>query len=224
VIEVQAPAGLGASAEPEQAISEPEQAVRLARMPGASGRNGVVPPPKFRFQPGVSGNPDGRPPKPASAKQLRRLARQLGPRALFCLAQLAEGNEPRVAHLAAVALLDRGYGVPVTADVVEKEVRDERWRKKRAAEELEESAAKEARTKARALLATRWEKLPAEQRRKQLDLLRQTVTEWESQAQWVEAHLDTVSIESLASGETSWTQGEISEVGPDGAASKPRQA
>jgi hypothetical protein len=123
-----------------------------------------------------------------------------------------------VAHLAAVALLDRGYGVPVTADMVEKEIQDERWRKKRAAEEHESNAEKEAKKNARALLAARWEKLTPEQRRKQSDLLRQTATEWESQAQWVEAHLEAVSIESLASGETSWTQGEGPKAELDGTA------
>ncbi len=205
--EVHALDGSAATGNPEQAIPEPEQGIRLTRMPGASGRNGLVPPPKFRFQPGVSGNPGGRPPKPTSAKQLRRLARQLGPRALFRLAQLAEGKDPRVAHLAAVALLDRGYGVPVTAERVEDDIREDRRRKKRAAEERERNAKQEARKKARALLAARWEKLTPAQRRKQLDLLRQTATEWESQARWVEAHLDAVSIESLASEETSWTEG-----------------
>lgn len=214
------PTALGSTtAKSEQAISDPKQAIRLERIPGASGRNGLVPPREFRFEAGVSGNPNGRPSKPATAKQLRSLARQLGPRALFRLAQLAEAKDLRVAHVAAVALLNRGYGLPVTADVVEKEIRDERWRKERAAEELEKSAEAEARKTARALLATRWEKLTPEQRRKQLDLLQQTATEWESQAQWAEAHLDTVSIESLASGATSWRQGEISDTDADGAAS-----
>ena len=62
---------------------------------------------------------------------------------------------------------------------------------------------------ARPLLSARWEQLTPGQRREQLDGLRQTAAEWQSQPKWVEAHLEAVSIESLASGGTGWTQGEV---------------
>ncbi len=105
-----------------------------------------------------------------------------------------------------MALLDRGYGLPVPADVVEEGIKEERRVQRVASEIAQERARKD---KARALLAARWEQLTPGQRRVQLDGLRETAAEWQAQAKWVEAHLEAVSIESLASGETGWTQGEV---------------
>jgi len=99
---------LGAGASPpnrRQASTPglPSAASSAAASSGASGRNGLIPPQEHRFPPGVSGNPKGRPPKPATAKQLRRLARQLGPHALVRLDHLVASKDPKVAHQAAVA-------------------------------------------------------------------------------------------------------------------------
>lgn len=62
------------------------------------------------FEPGQSGNPGGRPKENAEVK---RLAREHGPRAIERLAELMNGDDPRVSVSAAQALLDRGYGKPV---------------------------------------------------------------------------------------------------------------
>lgn len=61
------------------------------------------------FEKGQSGNPGGRPKENAEVKAL---ARQHGPRAISRLAELMEGEDPRVAVAASQALLDRGYGKP----------------------------------------------------------------------------------------------------------------
>jgi hypothetical protein len=57
----------------------------------------------------------------------------------------------------------------------------DRRSRERAADEVEKAAVQEARKKAKAILAARWEKPTLERSWKQLDLLRQTTAEWESQ-------------------------------------------
>jgi len=61
------------------------------------------------FKKGQSGNPGGRPKENAEVKEL---ARAHGPKAIAKLAELLDGDDPRVAVSAAQALLDRGYGKP----------------------------------------------------------------------------------------------------------------
>ncbi len=61
------------------------------------------------FVKGQSGNPGGRPKEDAEVKAL---AREYGPRAIRRLVELMEGDNPKVAASAAVALLDRGFGKP----------------------------------------------------------------------------------------------------------------
>jgi lysophospholipase L1-like esterase len=110
------------TAGPEQAIPEPKQAIRLA---GASGRNGLIPPPEHRFVPGQSGNANGRPRKSVTAKQLRKIARQLTPGAVQRLVELVDSEDPKVAFAAATAILDRAYGQPVSEAEVESSIRVE---------------------------------------------------------------------------------------------------
>jgi hypothetical protein len=64
-----------------------------------------------RFQPGQSGNPNGR---PGVIAEIRDLARAKGAAALEVLMTIAEDEEkPAAARVAAAsALLDRGYGRP----------------------------------------------------------------------------------------------------------------
>jgi len=64
------------------------------------------------FEKGKSGNPGGRPKETAEIKEL---ARQHGPRAVERLAELMNGEDPRVAVAASQALLDRAYGKPAQA-------------------------------------------------------------------------------------------------------------
>lgn len=61
------------------------------------------------FEKGKSGNPGGRPKENA---EIKALAREYGPRAVERLAELMDGDDPRVAVAASQALLDRGYGKP----------------------------------------------------------------------------------------------------------------
>jgi len=62
-----------------------------------------------RFQPGVSGNPAGRPKMP---EELKTRLRGLAPSALDTLEQLLQSEDERVRLSAAQALLDRAYGKP----------------------------------------------------------------------------------------------------------------
>lgn len=64
-----------------------------------------------------AGNPTGRPPKDATQRHVRDLARELAPRAIARLAELMESEDLKVAHAAAVAILERGYGQAVTREV-----------------------------------------------------------------------------------------------------------
>jgi uncharacterized protein DUF5681 len=72
------------------------------------------------FRPGVSGNPGGRPKKPAAivARQLvadaKALAQQCAPEAVLTLKtiMLNEKAPPTARISAATAILDRGYGKP----------------------------------------------------------------------------------------------------------------
>jgi HEAT repeat protein len=61
------------------------------------------------WQKGESGNPGGRPRENA---EIKRLAREHAQRAIERLAELMNGDDPRVAVSAAQALLDRGFGKP----------------------------------------------------------------------------------------------------------------
>jgi hypothetical protein len=70
------------------------------------------------FRPGYSGNPGGR---PAVVSELQKLARAQTPAALAALIEVLSdaGNPPSARVAAAVALLDRGYGRPSNAVVIE---------------------------------------------------------------------------------------------------------
>lgn len=69
-----------------------------------------------KFQPGVSGNPGGRP------KGIAAKAREHTDKALEVLVEGMEDKDPRVRVTAAKELLDRGWGKPLTmtADVTKK--------------------------------------------------------------------------------------------------------
>jgi hypothetical protein len=56
-------------------------------------------------------------------------------------------------------------------------------------------------------LANRWEELSPQERKEQLQRLCLQVEEWQAQSTWVETHLEALDAESLASGETQWTDG-----------------
>ena len=66
-----------------------------------------------RFLPGHSGNPSGR---PKVVAHIQELARQHAPEALATLVEIARSGVSENARVAAAcALLDRGYGKPVSA-------------------------------------------------------------------------------------------------------------
>src|SRR5215203_5063164 len=68
---------------------------------------------KIGFQPGQSGNPGGKPKKLA---ELVDLARSLAPDAIKALHEIAvNGRSEKCRIVAAVALLDRGFGKPKAA-------------------------------------------------------------------------------------------------------------
>src|SRR5215203_57929 len=68
---------------------------------------------KIGFQPGQSGNPGGKPKKLA---ELVDLARSLAPDAIKALHEIAvHGRSEKCRIVAAVALLDRGFGKPKVA-------------------------------------------------------------------------------------------------------------
>lgn len=70
------------------------------------------------FAPGVSGNPSGR---PAVVTELQKLAREHTTAALQVLIDVMgnRGAAPAARVAAATALLDRGYGRPSTAVLIE---------------------------------------------------------------------------------------------------------
>jgi hypothetical protein len=61
------------------------------------------------WQPGKSGNPNGRPPAPVD---IAALCRVHGPRGVEVAAELMEDPDPKVRLAAVVALWDRGFGKP----------------------------------------------------------------------------------------------------------------
>lgn len=66
------------------------------------------------FQPGVSGNPSGR---PKENNEVKALARANAPQAMQRLIDIMTNGEPKLALQAANAVLDRAYGKPVQAIV-----------------------------------------------------------------------------------------------------------
>lgn len=66
------------------------------------------------FQPGVSGNPSGR---PKENNEVKALARANAPQAMQKLIDIMTNGEPKLALQAANAVLDRAYGKPVQAIV-----------------------------------------------------------------------------------------------------------
>jgi hypothetical protein len=65
--------------------------------------------PRGYFAPGVSGNPQGRPPLPREMKEVLESA---APRAIARLIELIESDDERVAAACANSVLDRLYGKP----------------------------------------------------------------------------------------------------------------
>jgi hypothetical protein len=65
-----------------------------------------------RFQPGVSGNPGGRPKEDA---EIKRLARQQTKHAIARLAEWMRSDNAKASVTASVALLDRAWGRPTQA-------------------------------------------------------------------------------------------------------------
>ncbi len=63
------------------------------------------------FQPGESGNPDGRPKLTPEGQEVRDLLRQHSLRAVDCLLKLLDGGGP-LALRAAEVILDRAWGAP----------------------------------------------------------------------------------------------------------------
>jgi hypothetical protein len=70
------------------------------------------------FRPGYSGNPGGR---PAVVSELQKLARAQTPAALATLIDMMSDacNPPSARVAAALALLDRGYGKPTNAVLIQ---------------------------------------------------------------------------------------------------------
>ena len=66
------------------------------------------------FQPGVSGNPSGR---PKENNEVKALARANAPQAMQTLIDIMTNGEQKLALQAANAVLDRAYGKPVQAIV-----------------------------------------------------------------------------------------------------------
>lgn len=64
------------------------------------------------FQPGVSGNPSGR---PKENNEVKALARANAPQAMQTLIDIMTNGEPKLALQAANAVLDRAYGKPAQA-------------------------------------------------------------------------------------------------------------
>ena len=68
--------------------------------------------PSPRWQKGTSGNPGGR---PALDPALKAKLAALTPRAIERLAEALDGDDPKLAVTAAMALLDRSLGRPATS-------------------------------------------------------------------------------------------------------------
>src|SRR5262245_34177874 len=66
-----------------------------------------------RFAPGVSGNPSGRAAKTAEMVAVEEAAKAYTQEALDTLVKCMRSDEPRVAFMAANAILDRGHGKPM---------------------------------------------------------------------------------------------------------------
>jgi hypothetical protein len=67
------------------------------------------------FQKGVSGNPHGRPRKTPKFAEVEILAKQHAPEAITRLAYWIGSDDPRASISAAVAILNRAYGLPKQA-------------------------------------------------------------------------------------------------------------